>query len=154
MTTEQIKETLYSVAEEVLEKLAFIFSFPEEERELMDYNDAVIARVSFKGPFMGTLTMAVSADAIPEIAGNMLGLEDNFDATTEQQYDALKELINVICGNLLPAIAGKQTVFNVEAPNIISADDVMISEDTPKPASVAKLDMDDGQCDLMLYLED
>jgi len=154
MTTEQIKETLYSVAEEVLEKLAFIFSFPEEEREPMNYSDALIARVSFTGPFRGTLTMAVSTEVIPEIAGNMLGLEDNLDATTEQQYDALKELINVICGNLLPAIAGKQTVFNVEAPNIISADDIMIGEDAPKPSSVAKLDMDDGQCDLTLYIEE
>ncbi|OQX27937.1 MAG: hypothetical protein BWK80_02820 [Desulfobacteraceae bacterium IS3] len=153
MTAEQIKETLYNVAGEVLEKLAFIFSFPEEEREPMDYSDAVIARVSFTGPFKGTLTMAVSAEVIPEIAGNMLGLEDNFDSTKEQQGDALKELINVICGNLLPVIAGKQTVFNVEAPGIIAADEITVSGNAPGPPSVAKLDMDDGQCDLMLYIE-
>ncbi len=153
MTAEQIKETLYKVAGEVLEKLAFIFSFPEEEREPMDYSDAVIARVSFTGPFKGTLLMAVSKEALPEIAGNMLGLEDNSDAAAEQQYDALKELINVICGNLLPAIAGKQTVFNVEAPHIISSDEMMNSRGAGQPSSAAKLDMDDGQCDLMLYIE-
>ena len=150
---EEIKETLYNVAEDVLEKLAFIFSFPEDERENMDYGVAIGARVSFAGPFTGTLVMAVSAEALPELAGNMLGLEDDEETTLEQQQDALKELINVVCGNLLPAISGKQSVFNVNPPEIIDQGDPVITTDGPQPIAVAKMDLEDGQCDLLLFVD-
>ncbi|MDM8522779.1 chemotaxis protein CheX [Desulfococcaceae bacterium HSG8] len=159
MMKEQIKDTLYSVAEEVLEKLAFIFSFPEDERDQIDFDSAVAARVSFIGPFKGTLVMIVSTQALPELTGNMLGLENNEETTTEQQYDAVKELINVICGNLLPSIAGKETVFNVDPPEIVKyTDDVLkpFSAENGKPAepaSVARLDLDEGECDLFLFVD-
>lgn len=152
-TKEQIKDTLYHVAEDVLEKLAFIFSFPEDERDQMDYATTVSARVSFAGPFTGTLIMAVAAEALPELAGNMLGLDDDEETTTEQQHDALKELINVVCGNLLPAISGKQSVFNVNTPEIVPSGESAITDDSPQPVSVAKMDLDEGQCDLILFID-
>lgn len=151
---EDMKETLYNVAEDVLEKLAFIFSFPEDERETIDYSSATGARVSFSGPFTGTLIMAVSGEALPELAGNMLGLDDEDETTPEQQQDALKELINVVCGNLLPAISGKQSVFNVNPPEIISQEDPVITDDGPQPTTIAKMDLDDGQCDLLLFVDE
>ncbi|QTA85261.1 Chemotaxis phosphatase CheX-like domain-containing protein [Desulfonema magnum] len=156
---EQIKKTLYRVAEDVLEKLAFIFSFPEDERENIDYASAVTAKVSFTGPFTGTLVMAVSSRALPELAGNMLGLEDDEEPTLEQRYDAVKELINVICGNLLPAVAGKETLFNVDPPKIIKdlENDMKAfsseNEEGPNPLAAARLDIDEGQCDLLLFVE-
>jgi len=152
-TKEQIKETLYNVAENVLEKLAFIFSFPEDERDQMDYTTAVATRVSFAGPFSGSLVMAVAAEALPELAGNMLGIDEDEETTTEQQHDALKELINVVCGNLLPAISGKQSVFNVNTPEIVPEGESIIKDDRPQPVSVAKMDIDEGQCDLLLFID-
>lgn len=150
---QQIKETLYRVAEDILEKLAFIFSFPEEERESIDYDSAVAARVSFRGPFTGTLVMVVSDQILPELAGNMLGLDDGEVSTLDQQHDALKELINVICGNLLPAVAGKQSIFNVDAPEIISKDEPILSGDGPDPVAIARMDLDDQQCDLLFFTD-
>ncbi|MCP4108482.1 MAG: chemotaxis protein CheX [Desulfobacteraceae bacterium] len=150
---QQIKETLYRVAEDILEKLAFIFSFPEEERESIDYDSAVAASVSFKGPFTGTLVMAVSEHILPELAGNMLGVENPDDTTLDQQHDALKELINVICGNLLPSVAGKEIVFNVDAPVIISKDEAILRGDGPDPVAVARMDLDDQQCDLLFFID-
>ncbi len=149
--TEKIKEILYGVAEDIFEKLAFIFSFREEERGDMDYGDAVAAGVSFSGQFKGRLVMVVSADMLPELAGNMLGMDDVNDSTAEQQHDALKELINVVCGNLLPKIAGKEIVFNVDAPRIIS-DPAAIGR-SESPAAVARLALEDGQCDILFFVD-
>ncbi len=83
------------------------------------YDSAVAASVSFAGPFSGNLIMVVSGQILPELTGNMLGVDDNAETTLEQRHDALKELINVICGNLLPTIAGKHSIFNVNAPVIL-----------------------------------
>ncbi|OQY57703.1 MAG: hypothetical protein B6245_15690 [Desulfobacteraceae bacterium 4572_88] len=150
---EKIKETLYHVAEDVLEKLAFIFSFPEDERESIDYEAAVAVRVSFDGPFSGTLILALSTEALPELAGNMLGLDDVEETTVADQHDALKELINVICGNLLPAISGKQSIFNVDTPEILGKDDSIADHDRHDPIAIAKLDLDEVQCDLLLFVD-
>jgi len=156
--TEQIKETLCHVTGDVLEKLAFIFSFPEEGSEETDYGSSVAASVSFAGPFTGTLIMAVSNDTLPELTGNMLGLDDNESTTVEQQHDALKELINVVCGNLLPVISGRQSIFNVNAPQIITENIASylqsLSEENGAAAPfAAKLSLDGGECDILLFIK-
>lgn len=149
--TAKAKETVYQVAEDVFEKLAFLFSFREEEREPMDYASAVVASVTFTGQFEGRLAMAVSEDVLPELAANMLGVEE--ETSREEQQDALKELINVVCGNLLPELAGRKKLFNVNAPQILSPEQsAALADDAP--AAAAKLSLEEGQCDLMLYLDE
>lgn len=153
--TDQIaraKETIYQVAEDVLEKLAFLFSFREEERHSMDYGSAVVASVSFTGQFEGRLVMAISSEVLPELAANMLGIEE--ETSMEEQQDALKELINVVCGNLLPELAGRKKLFNVNAPQILSLDETQALAEEKRPAATAKLALEEGQCDLVLYLDD
>ncbi len=150
--TEHVKETIYRVAEDVLEKLAFLFSFREDERDHMDYATAMAASVSFGGEFEGSLIMAVSEDVLPELAANMLGIEEQ--TTPAEQQDALKELINVVCGNLLPEIAGKKNLFNVNPPTIIPRDDAILAESGPRPVAMAKLALEEGQCDIILFVQD
>ncbi len=148
---ETIKERLYRVTEDVLEKLAFIFSYPEDERDGIDQGTAVLASVSFDGSFSGTLLTFVTESILPELAANMLGVE-NDETTREQQFDALKELQNIICGNLLPAIAGKQVVFNVSTPRIADS----FQEETAGKISLcsARLSLEEGECDLYLYVDE
>ncbi len=149
----QAKEKLYQVAEDIMEKLAFIFSFREEERGAMDDTDSIAALVSFSGKFDGKLIMVVSEEVLPELAGNMLGLDDPGETTEEQRHDALKELINVICGNLLPEIAGKEIVFNVAAPTIFTdAGDLVAGAGTPTAS--ARLALEEGPCDILFYRDD
>ncbi len=144
---------LYQVAEEVLERLAFILSFPEEGMQPIDKTTAVGAKVSFSGPFEGKVIMLISGEVLPELAGNMLGIDDPDETTTEQRHDALCELINVVCGNLLPEIGGKTAVFNVNPPVIISpAEEAKATK--ADPVSVVQLPLEEGQCDLLLYLEE
>jgi CheY-specific phosphatase CheX len=149
--TDQVKETIYRVAEDVFEKLAFLFSFREEERQPMDYGSAAVASVTFTGQFEGRLALAVSEKVLPELAANMLGIEE--ETSREEQQDALKELINVVCGNLLPELAGRKKLFNVNAPRILPPEEIGVVTAAP-PAAAAKLALEDGQCDLMLYLDE
>lgn len=149
---DQINKTLYQVAEEILERLAFILSFPEEGMEEIDYKTSVTARVSFSGPFSGNLVMAISSQILPELAGNMLGLDDASETTKDQQIDAFKELMNVVCGNLLPAIGGKESVFNVDTPMVVAESEPYPMEDV-KAAGSARLTLEEGQCDLTLFVD-
>jgi len=150
-TIRQIDQILWQVAEDVMGKLAFMFSYPDSEPEENgpDQEAVIIASVSFKGPFDGKLEMLVSPGILPELAGNMLGIEDGDTVTEEQQYDAVKELVNVICGNLLPEVAGKQAIFKVGVPQIGA--EGRSTEDNP----LAKIRMmtEDERCEIRLWIQ-
>ncbi len=148
---ERVNGILYKIAEEIFEKLAFIFSFPEDDRGDIDPASAVTAGVAFTGPFSGRLVVVITRDILAELTGNMLGVDDADETAPEQQEDALKELVNVICGNLLPDIGGSETVFNVNPPEIIPQAEAITQ--AAEPAGLARLDLEEGKCDICLFVE-
>jgi CheY-specific phosphatase CheX len=147
--TEQIREALSQVAIEMFEKLAFMFAFPAEGEAGQQIEDMVSAGVVFSGPFSGQVTIHISTAVLPELAANMLGLDDEADVTLDQQYDALKESLNVVCGNLLPAIAGREAIFNMETPKVLSRNEMPGSD----PVARIRLEFDEGECELAIYVD-
>jgi hypothetical protein len=133
-----------------LERLAFMFAYPDEERQTAGPGPVVAACVSFAGPVSGQLALQMSAAALPELTANMLGLEPDEAIDASQQHDALRETVNVICGNLLPALFGPSSVFSIGAPQVLAAD----APGCPAggtPVATARLALDTGWCDLQLY---
>ncbi|MEA3279172.1 MAG: chemotaxis protein CheX [Thermodesulfobacteriota bacterium] len=154
---EQINNIISNVAVDTLEKLAFIFSFPEDERDTTGHSSVTAAAISFTGPFTGNLVITFSVSALPELAANMLGLDDEDEVSLDQQYDALKETINIICGNILPAVFGKQSIFNIGSPEIITEaeaiKEAVKNDDETRAESIVRLALDEGECDLFLFVD-
>ena len=75
----------------------------------------VAVSVSFNGPISGRLVLRASSEILPGVAENMLGANGEYSAA--MQRDALGELANVICGNVLPMIGGAEAVFVLSAPH-------------------------------------
>lgn len=148
-----LENILSDIAGESLEKLAFLLSFPADEAGAGPPASTAAASVSFAGAFSGVLVMQMSDDALPELAANMLGLADDEETTPDQQHDALKEALNVICGNLLPAIAGSQAVFNIDPPRIVRAAQAEKQSHDGSPDCRVRLALESGQCELMLFTE-
>ena len=78
--------------------------------------------------------------------------EDDSEMPREAQLDALGELANVICGNVLPEIAGDRETFALTPP-------VLLTEVLGPPAAWAgtvgevRVGLDDGRAEVRLYLE-
>ena len=153
----RLEERMSQVAIDTLEKLAFMFAFSDEGGQDPPADSAVSGSVSFTGPFSGTLLVAMSIEVLQELAGNMLGLDDGEETTQDHRSDALRETMNVICGNLLPAISGDEVVFDIGAPKVIPADQEMKKgagvPDGLAPSAEVNLDLDEGQCVLFLFLD-
>jgi CheY-specific phosphatase CheX len=149
----QLEKTLSVIAIETLEKLAFLFAFPAVEAETGQPGPGVAASVSFSGSFSGTLIMKVSAEAFLELAVNMLGVDEDDETTLDQQNDALKETLNVICGNLLPAIAGNREVFNIGPPEIIAEGETLNKSNGRNPVCFVNLTLEDDPCELLLFID-
>jgi CheY-specific phosphatase CheX len=149
---QQLESILTRVAEETLERLAFLFSYPEDAATARALESGVTARVAFTGPVAGALMIHVSEAVLPELTENMLG-ESDVAFTLDEQQDALRELLNVICGNLLPEIAGKKAIFNIMAPEILSAAPTDFAEGARLPAARVIRSLDEGQCDFYLFFD-
>ena len=74
--------------------------------------------------------------------------------TGDQVQDALKEVINVICGNILPALAGAEAVFNISAPDILDAGQGPEFGRAAPPVGRVKLDLEGEPGYLFLFVDD
>jgi hypothetical protein len=113
MSTE-LGDQLYQTASEAFERLATMTPLPLEEA--VNANGAFwkAARVDFKGPLVGTFRMRFYGGLSHAVAQALL----EEPPSVQQEEDALKEMANVICGNLLPYIAGPKPLFKMNPPQI------------------------------------
>lgn len=153
--SEESSEALGRVAADTLEQLVFLFTSPEDPDADPVELEKSIVRVRFSGPFGGELILSLPTQMLPEIAANMLGSEDEDEApSVEQQQDASRELLNVICGNLLPAIGGADAVFELEAPEHLEEGGVDDAIQGREAEARVRLALDEGFAELVLILPD
>lgn len=121
--TRNFNHLLFQVAEKTFGELAFLLVKPDElvpARRSSCPVWAYVARVEFIGPFGGEMQLGITEDLLHPLATNMLGIEENEEWPEGViREDALTELLNVTCGNLLPMIAGDQAVFHIGEPGVI-----------------------------------
>ncbi|HVP57096.1 MAG TPA: chemotaxis protein CheX [bacterium] len=147
-----LETILASVAEKTLAELAFIFSVSDDQEPMPASAALVASSVEFSGPFSGRLTLAVSANMLSAIAANMLGIDEGDPRPLpDQQRDALKEMTNVVCGNLLPRLAGTQVVFKIEAPDLVEPE-AIDGTGGQRPVARTALMLDAGRAEFALFI--
>ncbi|AMW04018.1 hypothetical protein GEMMAAP_02535 [Gemmatimonas phototrophica] len=118
---------------------------PEQAAAPLD----VAVSVEFRGPLTGRLVVRVSQSIMPTIAANMLGAEESKQLPL--QRDALGEIGNVICGNVLPLIAGADKIFNLAAP-VVAEGGSLPHRDEDEPVASVQVGVEDGRAEAILYL--
>jgi CheY-specific phosphatase CheX len=131
------------------EDLALLFPdadlTPEQDAMPLD----VTVSVDFRGPLTGRLVLRASECVMPAIASNMLGEDESKQVPL--QRDALGELANVICGNVLPNIGGAEAVFHLAAPRVHSLGETL-SRDEDAPKARATFGVEAGRVEAQLFV--
>lgn len=107
-----LDESLYKVAVEVFER-GGLLAVPPEETPSSSPPPSERARVDFKGPVNGALLVKTYGNLLPALARQMA---DGKNAGTDVQIDALKEISNIICGNILPYAVGPHCILRIGPP--------------------------------------
>ena len=149
-----VRETLTQVAVDTLEQLAFMFAYAAEAEQDPTVATDLAADVAFSGPLNGGLMIATTESVLRELTVNMLGLDDEEDTSLEQRQDALRETINIICGNLLPLLADAKAVFDIGHPQVGGPQERQSAWNREMKQIVSVLDVDDERCSLILFLEE
>lgn len=145
---------LSEVLRQVLERFAFMFSelVPREELPPTE-SEHRLAEMSFTGRVSGSLAMAVPKEMCQEIAANVLGIEADDALAIKDAEDALKEVLNLTCGQVLTSIAGEKALFDLSVPETAELDAAGWQSFLEEPETVAFL-VDDNPVLLRLKLKD
>ncbi len=102
----------------VLEKMAFLFAEPVEHVEELRLADVPLrkARMRFSGVLHGVLDLAIPKTLCIEVAANMLGRDLDDPGATARGDDAFRELLNVVCGQILTSLVGERPMFSLTVP--------------------------------------
>ncbi|MDH5589760.1 MAG: chemotaxis protein CheX [Gemmatimonadota bacterium] len=114
--TSELQSELLRATTSTFEDLAFAFPEAEIEDHQLEAPLAWGARVAFSGPVNGTLDIQVTDGVAAELAANMLGMHDASDDGMKR--DALGEIANVICGNVVPSLGKASDVFDLRSPEV------------------------------------
>ena len=122
-------EQIEQVFTEVMEQMAFIFVDPAESEELPAEVEGLLrVSMAFHGAAEGSVTLFTGSDVCVELAANITGDDEAAAADPQVGRQALMELLNVICGQLLTTVAGSEPVFDLTPPQLDEADAAAWSE--------------------------
>jgi CheY-specific phosphatase CheX len=118
----ETREIFMQVIADVLERFAFLFVEADEDKQILQFADDFLhASITFSGKQMGILTVSSPVTLCREMAANVLGISSE-DASQGDAEDALKELVNIICGTLTPQLFGDREVFDLTEPRLYQID--------------------------------
>ncbi len=143
--SKKLQAELYWAATFTFSEMGFLLPTLEIDEDQRNAQVEAAVSVDFEGPFSGKLLMRVCGGLLPILAANMLGEEEA--PPKSLQYDALGEIANVICGNVLPRIAGLKDFFHVSAPRMVDSSDV-------PPVAEVQVGLGEGRADLLLFISD
>jgi len=115
MTTADTVSIVSEAITQALNKMACLEVIPfDGEPEIPEVS--ITVEIHFSGPVNGTVRTIAGMDFSRVLAENVSGL----DTLTEQEcIDAMKELVNVTCGLILPMIANSRgDVIDVTVPHL------------------------------------
>jgi len=155
---DQLDKTLHWVAEEVFASLAFMLPRSPEEPDIQygeACNEMSAVSIEFTGPLNGALVVAIGGEVLEELATNMLGLDENCPPPADdRQRDALGELANVICGNLLTAIWGEEATCTIDPPHLLEQDMAVEMAYSGRPAATVRLNLARGHAQVTLFCDE
>ncbi len=140
MSTINTVNILTEAVSKALERMAFldVIGF---EGACEAPSEMVFTEINFTGPLNGTIRAAAAMDFAKVLAENISGLGA---LTEDHSCDAMKELVNVTCGLVLPMIAQSELdVFDVTVPQVSCTADSEHWRDFVCSDDVTILDVED-----------
>lgn len=126
MDNDSVNEIMCYTAVSVLETAAFLLV----DDETIEFSRNIIsglegASIQFRGFREGRVFLWMSEKTADVAAVNMLGVDEGYEVSDKQRNDVLKEILNMITGNLLTAMFGDRAVFKLCIPEIVNNEEVI-----------------------------
>jgi chemotaxis protein CheY-P-specific phosphatase CheC len=146
---EQKAATLATIFSDVLADLAFMFT--DEQHGESDPGDPWLeTTIGYRGAMNGNLRFRCTRSFTRLLASNLLGADPDGDTAEDQADDAVKEFMNIVCGQLVTAIHGTEEVFNLTIPTVTHLE---VAPDFSDDDGVTSATLSVEGCRLQLFYE-
>ena len=145
----QIENVLKESTIKTFEDICFIYQVPELKDDQKNMALEAAAEVKFRGNFTGKLVIETRGGLFSAIAANMLS---NDVPSCQQKKDALGEVANIICGNVVPSLGRSEPEYKIESPMCLNKDDLLKEEKQEKPLAEVTLNFNQGRADIKLFV--
>lgn len=115
---DQKTAALATTFSDVLTNLAFMFT-DEETADLPAGEIWLETMIAYDGPVKGYLRLRCTRDFSIRLAANLLGLDPDDPDIHLSANDAVKEFMNIICGQYVTAAHGTEAVFSLTIPELV-----------------------------------
>lgn len=107
--------TLTEIFSEILANLAFMFT-DDDDADLDPADTWIETSISYVGPQGGLLRFTCTRAFTGQLAANLLGVDPEDEEAEVKSEDAVKEFMNILCGQWVTASLGTQDVYNLTIP--------------------------------------
>ena len=112
-------EIVKKICFDIFEQLAFMFCDELDKIDVQSSDeDFIKATMAFSGHHRGAIDIIVTRQLTPTLVYNILGLDENDQLEGGIAEDALKELLNTLCGRMLPALFTDRAIFDLHPPEV------------------------------------
>lgn len=111
-------DAILEAATRVFETAAFLNLYPNDAEEELPAPDCA-ASMTFYGAARGRVTLRVNQEILVSVVENLLGESCEGEEAEGRKGDALKELLNMLCGNILTEYFGTEPIFDLSPPELV-----------------------------------
>lgn len=132
MLTEKQIEKTNEVINHIMGECAFVFVDPLSDDDKPDIGswEPRGVSLSFEGFKSGKISLWADDEFLVSTAANMLGIDEDNKEAAQKGMDSLKEVLNMILGNLLTTLFGTEPVFELGLPKVASKEQLLSELDT------------------------
>jgi CheY-specific phosphatase CheX len=146
----QIEKVLKEATVSTFEDICFIYQVPELKDIQKNMALEAAAEVKYLGDYTGKLVIETRGGLFSAIAANMLS---NDLPTSRQKKDALGEIANIICGNIVPSLGRSERGYKIQSPRSLSKDELLKEERQDKPLAEVTLNLNQGRADIKFFVD-
>lgn len=121
MIDQNRRESLNEIVVKVFEQTAFLFLERADLAGGISFDDMELIHVhiSFSGDAEGEVSIILPLEMCRELSSNILGEDISEADERDKSIDAVKEILNIITGQLLTKLFGFKALFNLSAPQVM-----------------------------------
>lgn len=135
----------------VFETAAFLNVYPVEPgAELAPPEQA--ATMSFKGAATGRVSIRVAISVLDSVVENLLDPTSDPAELATRRGDVLKEMLNMLCGNLLTEYFGSEPIFDLSPPELLG--DPTLPVPTSDDVLCVAMNIEDTLAEVMFEIQD
>ena len=146
----RIKKALEEATVSTFEDICFMYPVPELKEIQKNMKLEAAAEVKYRGNFNGKLIIETRGDLLSAITANILS--DDFPSS-QQKNDALGEIANIICGNIVPYLGRGGKGYKIQSPKSLNKNELSEEKKQGTPVAKITLNFDQGRADIKFFVD-